>query len=48
MTHMDIDVVVYEQGHVPEIKSFKPDPKFPWKEDDMFKPNPQTEQNNVK
>ena len=47
-THMDIDVVVYEQGHVPEIKSFKPDPKFPWKEDDMFKPNPQTEQNSIK
>ena len=43
MTHMDIDIIVYEEGHHPEIKSFKQDPNFPWKEDDMLKLNPLAE-----
>ena len=38
MTHMDIDVVVYEKGSKPELFVFKPDPEFPWEEDDKMKP----------
>ena len=36
MTHMDIDVEVYEKGSKPELFVFKPDPEFPWEEDDKM------------
>ena len=38
MTHMNIDLVVYEHGHKPELVFFKPDPMFPWMENDPMKP----------
>ena len=38
MAHMDIDVVVYERGSKPDMFVFKPDPEFPWKQEDKMKP----------
>ena len=38
MAHMEVDVIVYEEGLKPELFSFKPDPDFPWKEEDKMKP----------
>ena len=38
MANMEIDVVVYEEGKLPETRQFKPDPEFPWKEEDPMKP----------
>ena len=38
MTNMEIDIIIFEEGKVPEIRIFKPDHKFPWKDDDPMKP----------
>ena len=38
MTNMDIDMIIYEEGKAPEKQIFKPDHKFPWREDDPMKP----------
>ena len=38
MTNMEIDIIVYEEGKEPEIRTFKPDKKIPWKDDDPMKP----------
>ena len=37
---MNVDCIVYLEGTTPEVKHFCPDPEFPWKEDDMMRPNP--------
>ena len=39
MAHMDIDIIVHEEGKIPYINSFKEDPDFPWLDDDPMKPN---------
>ena len=38
MMNMDIDIIIYEEGKVPEKKEYKPDTKCPWREDDPMKP----------
>ena len=38
MANMNIDIVVHEAGRTPELVSFKPDPEFPWMENDPMKP----------
>ena len=43
MAHMEIDIVVHEDGLKPELQSYKPDPEFPWKEEDKMKPKHKNE-----
>ena len=38
MTQLNIDIIVHEEGKEPTINAFKPDPMFPWQEDDNMKP----------
>ena len=38
MAQMDIDIIIHEKGHKAQLRSFEPDPKFPWKEEDPMKP----------
>ena len=38
MAHMEIDIVVHEDGLKPELQTYKPDPEFPWLEEDKMKP----------
>ena len=37
MMNIDIDILIHEEGKNPEIKSYKPDPEFPWKQDDLMR-----------
>ena len=36
---MDIDVIVYMEGTMPEVKHFSPDTSFPWLDSDTMKPD---------
>ena len=38
MLHMNIDLVLYEEGKKPDLVVFKPDLDFPWIESDPMKP----------
>ena len=38
LLQIDVDCIVYQEGTMPEVKHFCPDPEFPWKEDDQNKP----------
>ena len=38
MANMDIDMIIHEEGKTPEKQLFRPDHKFPWREDDPMKP----------
>ena len=38
MTQLEIDIIVHEEGKVPILNKFRPDPMFPWKIDDKMKP----------
>ena len=38
MAHMEIYIVVHEDGMKPELQTYKPDPEFPWLEEDKMKP----------
>ena len=38
MAHMEIDIIVHQDGMKPEVQSYKPDPEFPWEDEDKMKP----------
>ena len=38
LANMEIDIVVHEDGIKPLMNHFKPDPSFPWMEEDPMKP----------
>ena len=40
---MEVDCIVYLEGTPPEVKHFCPDLDFPWRDEDMMKPNPQSQ-----
>ena len=42
MAQMNIDIIVHENGQKAQLRSFEPDIKFPWKDEDPMKPeNPE-------
>ena len=34
---MDVDIIVYQEGTMTEVKHFCPDPEFPWNDEDTKK-----------
>ena len=37
MANIEIKVIIHEEGKQPEIQLYKPDPKFPWKQEDPMR-----------
>ena len=37
MANVEIKVIIHEEGKQPEIQLYKPDPKFPWKQENPMR-----------